>query len=293
MPTQYKKRSYALILLSLLILICIVIALCLKHRDKGDASGSMATPSVVYPLFSGKPFPLPDTLQYFYNTIDTRGKALSGGEFFVKIKYPIIRSENKNAQKMENWLRGQIFQLALESIPQIEDEAAYFGNNYTAYANATLNSWLSYEESTYIGCMQESLAVEIILNSKVLTFKVSHSGYWGGAHGDRTEAYTMFDQDFNMLHLNSLIEPDKFDDFQKLMIQEYDLQVDPFRDYDDNYKSNPESCGLSSSGMISQYFSYDYAEGNPQVIIPYLKILPYLKSEYQDVFSNTRKDKNK
>lgn len=248
--------------------------------------------SVIYPLFSGKPFPLPDTLQYFYNTIDARGKALSGGEFFVKIKYPIIRSDNKKAKIFENWFREQIFQLALQDIPEIEDEAAYFGNNFTAYANQTLNSWLSYEESTYTGCIQESLAVEIILNSKILTFKVSQRGYWGGAHGGSTNVYTMFDLDFNMINLKSLIEPDMFDDFQKLMIKEYDLQVDPFRDYDDNYKSNPESCGLTPSGLISQYYSYVYAEGNPQVIIPYRKILPYLKSEYQDVFSNTKKDKN-
>jgi hypothetical protein len=78
----------------------------------------------------------------------------------------------------------------------------------------------------------------------------------------------MFDKYYNVVTLQSVIEPSKQTDFQNMMVREYDLQVDPFRDYDDDYKSNPESCGLISHGLISQYSSYDYAEGNPQVFIP-------------------------
>ncbi len=249
------------------------------------AAQELAFPSV-FPLFSGKPFALPDTLQYFYNTIDSRGIALSGGEFSVYIKYPVFRSEDDNASKLVSWLQEQIFILAHEGAQDNTSLRKLFNNNYTAYANYVLNSWLSTEETTYTGCMQERLSVEVVLNSQIITMKVHHKGYWGGAHGDDIVSYAMFDKEFNAISPKSIICHEKLAAFHKLLLTEYELNIEPWRDYDIAYKSNPEYLALVPEGLIVTYSGYAYAEGQPAMLIKPVKFINLLKPEFRLIYIN-------
>lgn len=238
-----------------------------------------------YPLYSDKPFALPDSLHYFYNTIDARGTALSGGEFYVYLKYPVFRSNDKKTEKLVDWLYGEIFILSHNGS---EDNAALckrFRSDYTAYANYTLNSWLSSEETTKMGCMQESLAVEVVLNKAVITMKVHHKGYWGGAHGDDIVRYAMFDKNFSPIDAKSMIASDKTTEFNSMLIAEYKRNIDPWRDYDDNYKINPEYMAFVPDGLIVIYYGYAYAEGQPTMLIKPERFAHLMKSQYRKIYN--------
>lgn len=237
-----------------------------------------------YPLYSDKPFALPDSLHYFYNTIDVRGTALSGGEFFVYLKYPIFRSEEKKIEKLIDWLDDEIFILGDNGNEENEVLRNRFKADYPAYANYTLNSWLSNEESTYMGCMRESLAVEVVLNAEVITMKVHHSGYWGGAHADDIVQYAMFDRDYNPIDAKSIIASDKTSEFNSLLIAEYKRNIEPWRDYDDNYKINPEYMAFDPNGLIVVYFGYAHAEGQPTMLIKPEKFDHLLKYQYRKIY---------
>jgi hypothetical protein len=229
---------------------------------------------------------MPDTLQYFYNNVDCRGTAYSGGEFFVKLRHPVFRTRDRRISKLEDWIQEQSYILALENEGGNAEARKSFGHDYAAYARAVLNSWLSEPEWTRLGCVQESLAVELVLNSGVITLQVTHGGYWGGAHGSASVSYTMFDRNFDVLSMTSIFRPETLPDFQKLLAAEYDRQVDAFRDYSFDYKSNPASFGLTRDGCVARYESWDYAEGNPGVFIPYHRFEAYLRPEYRGLIED-------
>lgn len=275
--TIYKisKTSVAIALATLLLL----TGSC-QRSDPDSLSSDMQ----YYPLYSDKEFTLPDTLHYFYNTIDARGIALSGGEFSVYLKYPVFRSEDKNVMKLVDWLDDQIFILGHNGN---DDNAALrkrFKADYPAYANYTLNSWLATEETTKMGCMQESLAVEVVLNSEIITMKTHHKGYWGGANGDDYVHYAMFDRKLNQIEFSSLIEPGKQDEFNQLLIAEYNRNIVPWRDYDDSYKLNPDDLALTPYGLIALYSGYAHAEGQPTMIIKPDKFTDLLKPQYRGIY---------
>jgi len=245
---------------------------------------SLSSAGQYYPLYSDKAFILPDTLHYFYNSIDARGIALSGGEFSVYLRYPVFRSEDKIVLKLVDWLDDQIFILGHNGN---DDNAALrkrFKADYPAYANYTLNSWLATEETTKMGCMQESLAVEVVLNSEIITIKTHHKGYWGGANGDDYVHYAMFEKKFNQVELRSLIEPGKLNEFNRMLIAEYKRNIVPWRDYDDSYKLNPDDLALIPDGLIAVYSGYAHAEGQPTMIIKSDKFVHLLKPQFRGMY---------
>lgn len=274
---RYFKTSVAIALATLLLL----TGSC-QRSDPDSLSSDMQ----YYPLFSDKAFALPDTLHYFYNTIDARGIAPSGGEFSVYLKYPVLRSEDKNVMKLVNWLEDEIFILAHSGN---DDNAALrkrFKADYPAYANYTLNSWLATEETTKMGCLRESLAVELVMNSEIITMKVHHKGYWGGANGDDVVRYTMFDKDYNRIDVRSIIEHDKIDDFNRLLIAEYEKNIDPWRDYDTNYKLNPDHMALIPEGLVVVYPGYAHAEGQPTMNVSLSKFIHLFKPQYRKMYDS-------
>jgi len=237
-----------------------------------------------YPLFSGKPFTLPDSLQYFYNTVDARGIALSGGEFYVHLKYPVFRSEDKKIERLVDWLDQEIFILGHNGNDDDEVLRKRFKADYPGYANYTLNSWLSSEETTKMGCMRESLAVEVVLNTEVITMKTHHKGYWGGANGDDYVHYVMFDKNFNQTDFRTLVEDGKLDEFNLMLISEYEKNIVPWRDYGEYYKLNPDDLALIPEGLIAVYIGYVGAEGQPTMLIEPEKFIHFLKPKYRGIY---------
>lgn len=264
--------------------IALAILLLLTGSCKRSDSDSLSTAIQYYPLFSDKAFILPDSLRYFYNTIDARGIALSGGEFSVYLKYPVFRSEDKNVLRLVDWLDDQIFILGHNGNYDNAALRKRFKADYPAYANYTLNSWLATEETTKMGCMQESLVVEVVLNSEVITIKTHHKGYWCGANGDDYVHYAMFDRKLNQIEFSSLIEPDKQDEFNQMLIAEYKQNIVPSRDYDDDYKLNPDGLALIPEGLIAVYIGYAHAEGQPSMIIKPEKFIHLLKPQYRGMY---------
>lgn len=266
----------------------VAIALALLQLLTGSSMrsdpDSLSSAMQYYPLYSDKAFALPDTLHYFYNTIDARGIALSGGEFSVYLKYPVFRSEDKNIMKIVNWLDDEIFILAHNGTEDDANIRQKFKADYPAYANYTLNSWLAIEETTKMGCMQESLSVEVVLNSEVITIKTHHKGYWGGANGDDYVHYAMFDEKYNQIEIMSLIEPGKQDEFNRMLIAEYKRNIIPWRDYDNDYKLNPDDLALTPEGLVAVYSGYAHAEGQPTMIIKPDKFIDLLKPQYRGVY---------
>lgn len=242
------------------------------------------TQPAYYPLYSEKPFTLPDSLHYFYNTVDARGIALSGGEFFVCLKYPSFRSEDKNIERLVDWLDQEVFILVHNDNEKNAALRKIFKADYPAYANYILNSWLSSEETTKMGCIQESLAVEVVMNSEIITLKVHHNGYWGGAHGDDNVKYVMFSKNFELVSARTTIQQSKIKEFNRMLISEYNINIEPWRDYDDDYKTNPEYMALIPDGLIVIYSGYAYAEGQPTMIIKPIKFLHLLNPLYQSMY---------
>jgi len=266
------------------LVIALVILLLLIGACKWSDPGLDSTNVTYYPLYSGNHFTISDSLQYFYNSVDGRGIALSGGEFFVYLKYPVFRSEDKKTEKLVKWLDDQIFILGHNGN---DDNAALrkrFKADYPAYANYTINSWLSSEETTKMGCMRESLAVEVVLNTDVITMKTHHKGYWGGANGDDYVHYVMFDKIYNQTDFRILVKDGKLDEFNQMLIAEYKKNIVPWRDYDDNYKLNPDDLALIPEGLIAVYFGYARAEGQPTMLIKPDKFLRFLKPQYRRIY---------
>lgn len=244
---------------------------------------TLGTP-LTYPPFTKAAIPLPDTLQYFYGTHDYRGQALSTGDFFVYLKYPVFRLAAQAAKRYETWLLDQVFTLG-SNAEEVEILSYKKAKDIPAYAQSCLNSWLSGEETQIMGCLQDSLAVEVALNNEVVTLSVTKGGYWGGAHGDASQQHYMFDKDFNPIKPYSVFESSQVDLFKKLLISEYDRQVDPGREYSEDYKLNPDSFALVPEGIIAHYFGWSNAEGKPVVFIETSKFSQFLKPEYWEMYS--------
>jgi len=263
-----------------------MIYLSVSHQNsyKRQCEGRELALTSLFQLFSDRPFPLPDSLQYFYNTVDVRGIALSGGEFYVHLKYPVFRSEDKKIERLVDWLDQEMFILGHNGNDDNDALHKRFKSDYTAYANYTLNSWLSSEETTKLGCMQESLAVVVILNSEVITMKTHHKGYWGGANGDDYVHYVMFDKNYNQADIRTLVEDGKLDEFNQMLMAEYKKNIVPWRDYDDNFKLNPDDLALIPEGLIAVYFGYAHAEGQPTMIIKPGKFVHLMKSQYRNIY---------
>lgn len=280
-----KKQSTLLKLISVAILAFIAgggLVHTFISAQPTQLSGIPGTP-LTYPPFTKAAIPLPDTLQYFYSTLDYRGQALSTGDFFVYLKYPVFRLAAGPAKRYEAWLLDQVFTLGSnaesEVIQSYKDAADIPG-----YAQSCLNSWLSGEETQIMGCLQDSLAVEVPLNSEVVTLSITKGGFWGGAHGDASQQHYMFDRDFNAIEPYSVFETSQVDHFKKLLISEYERQVDPGREYSEDYKLNPDSFALVPEGIIAHYFGWSNAEGKPVVFIETNKFSQYLKPEYREMY---------
>lgn len=202
------------------------------------------------------------------------------------LKYPVFRSESRKIKKLVEWLDDEVFILTHNGS---EDNATIrnkFKADYPGYANYTLNSWLATEETTKMGCMRESLAVELLMNSEIITMKVHHKGYWGGANGDDVVRYTMFDKDYNRIDVRSIIEHDKIDDFNRLLIAEYEKNIYPWRDYDTNYKLNPDHMALIPEGLVVIYPGYAHAEGQPTMNVSLSKFIHLFKPQYRKMYDS-------
>lgn len=293
---QSNKRARKIVLLAVAGIVCIVLGMAIARFWPGDskvtAGKSPASPSLAYPPLTPGEIPLPDTLQYFYVTHDYRGNALSTGEFSVKLKYPVFRLSEVAAQRYETWLLNQVF--ILESNAGKEEIQKYkIAKDISGYAQSCLDSWLSGEETRYTVCIQESLAVEVALNARIVTLSVTHGGYWGGAHGDDSVQHYMFDADFNPVDPYSVFESSQVGNFKKLLISEYDRQVHSNSSYDEDYKLNPDSFALVPDGLIAHYCGSCHADGKPVVSIATSEFLNYLKPEYREIYSELSQRKVK
>ena len=271
--------------------ICSLVAIASSQSNNdnmGKDTSKSTNATLVYPLFIDEPFQVPDTLQYSYSSNEAKGTALSGGVFSVFLNYPIFRSDDAKVKKIIPWLDEQIFVLADEGLSDTDSLPALFKSDYAAYANHTLNSWLSIEEITLMGCMQESISVEVVLNSIILTMRMRHKGYWGGARGDDNQTYTMFDKDFNVIEPMAVIDSTKQIKFKQLLIKEYNKQIHPWENYGNEYKSTPDYFALTRAGLIVQYSGYSFVEGNPQMHVKKDKIIDYLKPEYQVIYKSIK-----
>jgi len=289
-----SKRAKNIALLTAAGIMCVMqgtaTAQVWPGNGKVTAEICLAPPSLTYPPLAPGKIPLPDTLQYFYVSLDYRGNALSTGEFSVKLKYPVFRFAEEAAQRYETWLLNQVF--ILGSNTEHEEIQQYkIAKDIPGYAQSCLDSWLSGEETRYMGCIQESLAVEVALNARIVTLSVTHGGFWGGAHGDDSVQHYMFDADFNPIDPYSVFEPSQVEHFKKLLISEYDRQVDSIRDYDEEYKLNPDSFALIPEGLVAHYYGWSFAEGKPEVSIDTSKFLNYLKPEYRDMYAQLNQPK--
>ena len=275
--------------ISVVVLCCIALTaaawLARGFYDRLFEPAGAPAVKLTYPLLTDETLQLPDTLQFFYSTIECRGTALSTGEFYVKIKYPVLRLARSTARRYEDWLLGQVFILGTNAETE-EVEAFRQSRDIAGYAQSCLNSWQAGAETRYMGCLQESLAVEIELNASLLSLKVSHGGYWGGAHGDASVQHYMFDQDFRALDPDAVFAAGTVEGFRKLLIAEFDKQVDPPRDYGEHYKLNPDSFALVPQGLVAHYFGWSNAEGKPVVFIEASKIRQYLKPAYREIYAN-------
>ncbi len=276
-PTDRPKLIYIIIMP--LATLCLAGLVYYHFSLQNDSAEVKAEPLFTYDPGPASALPIGDSLQYFYNQVECRGTAFSSGEFFVRLKHPVFRTRDSRIKKLEAWIQRQTYILALETEDGNETVIKKFGQDYPAYARAVLNSWLSEPESSRMGCMQESLAVEIVLNTQVLTLKVTHGGYWGGAHGSQSVRYAMFDRNFDPLEMSAVFRAEALPEFKKLLMAEYDRQVNSYYDYGPKHKGNPSSFGLTREGCVAQYEGYSHAEGNPAVFIPYSKFRRYLKVE--------------
>lgn len=282
MLTLQKNQSKLILTAGLAFAICVLITGSCKKSTPDLRNIGVS----YYPLYSDRSFAVAESLQYFFNSIDVRGTALSGGEFSVYLKYPIFRSEDKKIERLVDWLDDEVFILAHNGREDNATIRNMFKADYPGYANYTLNSWLATEETTKMGCMQESLAVEVVMNSEIITMKVHHKGYWGGANGDDIVRYTMFDKDYNQMDVRKMIEHVKIEDFNRLLIAEYNKNIDPWRDYDTHYKLNPDHMALIQEGLIVIYPGYAHAEGQPTMYVSLSKFIHLLKPQYRKMYNS-------
>lgn len=287
MKTSKKRLGFFLFLIAGcgLITLSLLCSSCKKPVPEPHAIDAQ-----YYPLYAEEPFEMPDTLHYFYNSIDSRGKALSGAEFFVHLKYPVFRSEDPKIMKLVEWLDGQIFVLMYNDYDPKGPAEKRFKANYPAFANYTLNSWLAYKETTYLGCMRESLAVTVALNADVITMKVHHKGYWGGANGNDIVRYNMFDKTYDPINMRSILAPDKIADFNSMLISEYHKNIEPWWDYDEYYKLNPDYMALIPEGLMVIYPGFAHAEGQPTMLVKPKKFVHLLPENFQKIYAKKRNE---
>ncbi len=268
-----------------------LVSLSVSNRANREAKALLTylqPPPLTYPPFKDTRYPLPDSLQYFYVTLDYRGDALSSGEFFAWLKYPVFRLPDEAAKRYETWILDNIFSIFTNDEREVVEKYIQ-ARNIHGYAQSCLNNRLIVDETQYMGSIIDSTIVEVALNAKIITMSVNWGGYWGGAHGDGSVQHYMFDTEFNPIEPYSVFEPSQVDDFQKLLISEYERQVKPFREYDDDYKLNPDSFALVPEGIIAHYYGWSYAEGKPVVTIETSKFLKYLKPEYREMYAELSK----
>lgn len=228
-----------------------------------------------------------NSLDYAYKVVHKNGIPKSSGDFSIYIKYPVFSDDKM--ENLNNWVLNQTYSLYFEDENDTgnDNEQCFlkYGTDVNAYASFVLHSWLIGKESTWLGCMKESLAVEVVLNTAALiTMKVSHYGYWGGANGDNTVEYTMFDKDLNKIEPKSVILPEKIHNFNNLLVKEYGHQIDSWYDYGDDYKTNPYNMALTPKGFVVIYFGRSHAEGYPTMTIKPKKFTDWIKPEYKMIY---------
>lgn len=285
-----SKKTKQFVIVVAIILTCVLGALIALTITSSNRSESKAKTMyhLTYPQLVPSLYSLPDSVQYFYSNLDYRGVAPSSGEFFVKIRYPIFRLPGVAAKRYEDWLLDEIFILG-SNAPEKEIQEFKSQGDVAGYAQSCLNSWLADDEARYLGCLQESLAVDVEMNDAIVTLKVSHGGYWGGAHGDASVQHYMFDLSFRLLDPYSLISKEYLEDFTRLLIEEYHSQVQSYREYPEDYILCPDSFALVPDGLIAHYFGWSNAEGKPTVLIKPKKFIQFLKPEYRTIYTGTNK----
>ena len=288
--TLRSKKIKQFLLVIALVLSCVlgaVIALTITSSNRSDFKVKIMH-QLTYPLLVPSLYSLPDSVQYFYSNLEYRGVALSSGEFFVKIRYPIFRLPRVAAKRYEDWLLDEIFILG-SNAPEKEIQEYKSRGDVEGYAQSCLNSWLADDEARYLGCLQESLAVNVEMNDAIVTLKVTHGGYWGDAHGDASVQHYMFDQNFQLLEPFFIISKEYLEDFKRLLIEEYHSQIQGYREYPEDYILCPDSFALTPGGLIAHYFGWSSAEGKPTVLIETKKFLKFLKQEYRAIYTGTNK----
>lgn len=274
----------------LLVIMIAALAVIVFFTSRPGKSSEFTPPEIkianpaFYHLFSEEPFEMADTLHYFYNTFITRGVPISTGDFHIYMHYPVFRSEDTNTLKLVYWLDDYLFDLMDVYYEKQDLVRNRFWHNHPAHANYVLNSWLSHEDSSKMGCLYDSLTVQVVLNSELITFRIHSRGYWGGAHGGDYAVYQMFDRNYDEFELRNAVLPEKMAEFNQLILNEYNRNIKPWRDYDTRYRINPEYFAFIPEGIVAIYGGYAYAEGNPSMQIPKEKFIHLLKPQYHRIF---------
>lgn len=225
----------------------------------------------------------PDSLYYYYNEIRSEGLSARETPYTISVKYPVALNVHESKRQLFNDYINEIVNSKLGGHLSDKDrvDSKY---DHTALIDAVMQAWLTDDYTNQIICMEDSITIEVVLNSDVLTLKTSHWGYWGGAHGDYTEEYLMLDKDLMPIDQSAIIDPQKLSRFNILLSSEFDHTNHTFRTYTQQQITNPDEYALTRDGLIVVYYGSCTAEGNPQTLIKSEKIADLLASPYREVF---------
>jgi hypothetical protein len=225
-----------------------------------------------------------DSLSYTYSYVNKSGVPKPDRDYSIYLRYPAIPDSVSAKDKYYAWLLPQLFSLYNESNVDNEDCMSKYGTNLDAYAAYVMRFWESVEEYSWMGVMWDSLTVDVVLNTDLLTFKTYSSGFYGGANADRETEYTIMDRQFNIVDFKSLLIARTLPAYEKLLMQEYKKQIDAPYDYGRQYITEPSSIGLLPGGLVVVYSGRSHAEGYPTMAIEPDKFIYLLKPEYQTIY---------
>ncbi|MDP3113666.1 MAG: hypothetical protein Q8M98_02710 [Candidatus Cloacimonadaceae bacterium] len=235
------------------------------------------------PLAGTKPL-----FEFTDRIVNVSGIAKTTGEFSIYISYPVFSSDSVDVTKLIEHVMKQIGDRDAGDFDYLLTKENKY--DVQAFADGILDSWVTFEEPAFIGSIYDSLFIKVVLNTDLITLYKRHKGFWGGAHGDESIEYTMFDRDFHIIKSYDIILPNRRDRFKKLLEKEFNRQLkdDLRKGYPD--KSNPVFFVLVPDGMIVQYMGECYADGNPLMLIKPEKFMDFIKPQYRKIYTqNARK----
>ncbi len=212
-----------------------------------------------------------DTLYYYSTDLRIEGLSARNTKYKISAQYPVFTNMDEfHKHNLEKYTYELMSEILLHHI--LENDKIDFGNDIVALANAVMQDWLSKDAYNSVYRMEDSICVEIVLNSEITTFKVSHWGDWSGAHGYYTEDYYMLDKNLHPIEHTSIINPNKLSQFNTLLMNEFDHKKYDHRVYDERWLLNPDMYALTREGLVVIYYGSSTVEGNPQTLIPIEKI---------------------